>query len=165
MGFLLLGRQLLRGKARVCERRDGATLVFAGRRPPESWYVGLISCASIGAIATWITEGMDPPILIVALMRCRSKTLVGCCDLGGWGGAQRTTSSVLYGSVPALVLAERGARARSACSITAPSVQGPSRSARRSRAVVGDRSALSTALIAVDAIVLLTLPLSCGSKR
>jgi predicted MFS family arabinose efflux permease len=77
------------------------------------------------------------------------------------GVALNGTSSVLYGTVPALVAPERRSRAFSVfytgtigSGAVAPAIYG----------VVGDALGVPTALIVVAAIVLLTLPLSLVLK-
>jgi MFS transporter, FSR family, fosmidomycin resistance protein len=77
------------------------------------------------------------------------------------GIALNGTSSVLYGSVPDLVAPERRARAFSVfytgtigAGALAPALYG----------VIGDALGVSTTLLAVAAIVLLTLPLSLVLK-
>jgi FSR family fosmidomycin resistance protein-like MFS transporter len=129
------------------------TLVFAGGA------AGKLVCAfigaRIGAIATvWLTEGLTA-IAILALLPLPLQA--GIVLLPLIGIALNGTSSVLYGSVPALVTPERRARAFSifytgsiGAGAIAPALFG----------IVGDHLGVTKALMVVAAVVLLTLPLS-----
>jgi MFS family permease len=129
------------------------TLVFAGGA------IGKLVCAfigaRIGAIATvWLTEGLTA-IGIVALLPLPLEAAMLILPLIGI--ALNGTSSVVYGSVPDLVPAERRSRAFSifytgsiGAGACAPAIFG----------VVGDALGVGVAVTMVAAIVLLTLPLS-----
>jgi MFS family permease len=129
------------------------TLVFAGGA------VGKLVCAfigaRIGAIATvWLTEGLTAAG-IVALLPLPLEA--GMLLLPLIGIALNGTSSVVYGSVPDLVPAERRSRAFSVfytgsigAGACAPAIFG----------VAGDALGVAVAVTMVAAMVLLTLPLS-----
>jgi MFS family permease len=129
------------------------TLVFAGGA------AGKLVCAfigaRIGAIATvWLTEGLTA-VSIVALLPLPLEA--GMLLLPVIGIALNGTSSVLYGSVPELVPAERRARAFSVfytgsigAGATAPALYG----------LLGDALGINTAVVVVAAVVLVTLPLA-----
>ncbi|MGH6768673.1 MAG: MFS transporter [Xanthobacteraceae bacterium] len=133
------------------------TLVFAGGA------VGKLVCAfigaRIGAIATvWLTEGLTA-VGIVALLPLPLEA--GMLLLPLIGIALNGTSSVVYGSVPDLVPAERRSRAFSifytgsiGAGACAPAVFG----------VVGDTLGVTVAVTVVAAMVLFTLPLSLALR-
>ena len=108
MGFLLFLPFLLTAKGASMPAIGLAlTLVFAGGA------AGKLVCAfigaRIGAIATvWLTEGLTA-VLIVALLPLPLEAAFVLLPVIGI--ALNGTSSVLYGSVPDLVTAERRARA------------------------------------------------------
>ncbi len=154
MGFLLFLPFVLTAKGASLPTIGLAlTLVFAGGA------AGKLVCAfigaRIGAIATvWLTEGLTAA-LIVALLPLSLEA--GLVLLPIIGVALNGTSSVLYGSVPDLVTAERRSRAFSVfytgtigAGALAPAIYG----------VIGDAVGVSTTLLVVAAVVLLTLPLS-----
>jgi MFS family permease len=158
MGFLLFLPLLLTAKgASVPTVGLALTLVFAGGA------AGKLVCAFIGArigtIATvWLTEGFTA-VAIVALLPLPLDAALLVLPI--IGVALNGTSSVLYGSVPGLVAPERRARAFSVfytgtigAGAIAPAIYG----------VAGDALGMATALIAVAAVVLLTLPLSLVLK-
>jgi FSR family fosmidomycin resistance protein-like MFS transporter len=158
MGFLLFLPFLLTAKGASLPTIGLAlTLVFAGGA------AGKLVCAfigaRIGAIATvWLTEGLTA-VLIVALLPLPLEAAIVLLPV--IGVALNGTSSVLYGSVPALVTPERRGRAFSifytgtiGSGAVAPAIYG----------VVGDALGQSTALKVVAAVVLLTLPLSLVLK-
>jgi MFS transporter, FSR family, fosmidomycin resistance protein len=158
MGFLLFLPFVLTAKGASLPTIGLAlTLVFAGGA------AGKLVCAFIGArigtIATvWLTEGLTA-VLIVALLPLPLEAAMVLLPL--IGVALNGTSSVLYGSVPALVAPERRGRAFSifytgtiGSGAVAPAIYG----------VVGDALGQSTAVKVVAAVVLLTLPLSLVLK-
>src|SRR5205823_12875370 len=109
----------------------------------------------IGTIAAqWVTEELTA-VLIIALPPLLREAAIVLLPL--IGVALNGTSSVLYGSVPALVTPERRARAFSifytgtiGSGAVAPAIYG----------VVGDNFGVATALLVIAAVVLITLPLS-----
>ena len=133
------------------------TLVFAGGA------AGKLVCAfigaRIGAIATvWLTEGLTA-VVIAALLPLSLEAAMVLLPL--IGVALNGTSSVLYGSVPDLVPAERRARAFGVfytgtigSGAVAPAIYG----------VVGDLFGVPVTLVVIAAVVLLTLPLSLMLK-
>jgi FSR family fosmidomycin resistance protein-like MFS transporter len=133
------------------------TLVFAGGA------AGKLVCAFIGArigtIATvWLTEGLTA-IAILALLPLSLQA--GMLLLPLIGVALNGTSSVLYGSVPDLVVPERRTRAFSifytgsiGAGALAPALFG----------VIGDVLGVAAALIVVACSALLTLPLALVLK-
>jgi FSR family fosmidomycin resistance protein-like MFS transporter len=133
------------------------TLVFAGGA------AGKLVCAFIGArigtIATvWLTEGLTA-IAILALLPLSLQA--GMLLLPLIGVALNGTSSVLYGSVPDLVVPERRTRAFSifytgsiGAGALAPTLFG----------VIGDVLGVAAALIVVACSALLTLPLALVLK-
>jgi MFS family permease len=157
MAFLLFLPFLLTAKGATLPTVGLAlTLVFAGGA------AGKLVCAfigaRIGAIATvWFTEGLTAGAIAALLpLRCRAPTAAN-----HRGIALNGTSSVLYGSVPALVRPERRARAFSVfytgtigAGVLAPAMYG----------VLGDVLGVPATLLVVAAIVLLTLPLSLMLK-
>jgi FSR family fosmidomycin resistance protein-like MFS transporter len=154
MGFLLFLPFVLTAKgASLPVIGLALTLVFAGGA------VGKLVCAfigaRIGAIATvWLTESLTATLIVALLPMPLEASLLLLPFLGI---ALNGTSSVLYGSVPDLVVAERRARAFGVfytgtigAGAAAPAVYG----------LVGDALGVAPALIVVAAAVLLTLPLS-----
>jgi FSR family fosmidomycin resistance protein-like MFS transporter len=129
------------------------TLVFAGGA------AGKLVCAFIGArigtVATvWLTEGLTA-VTILALLPLPLEA--GMVLLPVIGVALNGTSSVLYGSVPDLVMPERRTRAFSifytgsiGAGALAPALFG----------VIGDIVGITAALVVVACMVLLTLPLA-----
>jgi MFS family permease len=154
MGFLLFLPFVLKDKGASVQTVGLAlTLIFAGGA------AGKLACtfigARIGAIGTvWLTEGLTAiGILALAPLPLEGALLL----LPIIGIALNGTSSVLYGSVPALVAPEWRTRALSifytgtiGSGAIAPTVYG----------LVGDRFGVWKALTVVALIVLLTLPLS-----
>jgi MFS transporter, FSR family, fosmidomycin resistance protein len=158
MGFLLFLPFVLTGKGASLQTVGLAlTLVFAGGA------AGKLVCAFVGArvgtIATvWITEGLTAVAIMALPLLPLEAALVLLPIIGV---ALNGTSSVLYGSVPALVAPERRAHAFSVfytgtigSGAVAPAIYG----------VVGDALGMPTALTIVAAVVLLTLPLSLALK-
>jgi MFS family permease len=133
------------------------TLVFAGGA------AGKLVCAFIGArigtIATvWLTEGLTAAAILALLPLSLE---AGMVLLPMIGVALNGTSSVLYGSVPALVTPERRARAFSyfytgaiGSGAVAPALFG----------IVGDLLGVTAAVAVVACTVLLTLPLALVLK-
>jgi len=129
------------------------TLVFAGGA------VGKLVCAfigaRIGAVATvWLTEAITA-FGIIALLPLPLEAAMVLLPIVGI--ALNGTSSVLYGSVPALVEPRRRQRAFSVfytgtigAGAISPAVYG----------VLGDAVGVPTALTVVAAIVLVTLPIT-----
>jgi MFS family permease len=129
------------------------TLVFAGGA------VGKLVCAfigaRIGAVATvWLTETVTA-IGIVALLPLPLEAAMILLPIVGI--ALNGTSSVLYGSVPALVEPQRRQRAFSifytgtiGAGAISPAIYG----------VLGDAVGISMALTVVAAVVLVTLPIT-----
>jgi MFS transporter, FSR family, fosmidomycin resistance protein len=158
MGFLLFLPFLLTAKgASLPTVGLGLTLVFAGGA------AGKLVCAFIGArlgaIATvWLTEGFTA-VAVVALLPLPLEAALVVLPIIGI--ALNGTSSVLYGSVPALVAPDRRAHAFSVfytgtigAGATAPALYG----------VLGDALGVPTAVHILAAIVLITLPLSLVLK-
>src|SRR5580698_3457179 len=154
MGFLLFLPFVLKDKGASVQTVGLAlTLVFAGGA------VGKLACtfigARIGAIGTvWLTESLTA-VGILALIPL---------PLGGAllllpiiGIALNGTSSVLYGSVPALVSADWRTRA---LSIFYTGTVGSGAIAPTLYGLVGDTFGVWKALMLVAVMVLLTLPLS-----
>jgi len=154
MGFLLFLPFVLTAKgANLQDVGLAMTLVFAGGA------AGKLACAfigaRIGAIATvWLTEALTAAG-IVALLPLPLPAALLLLPLIGI--ALNGTSSVLYGSVPDLVAADRRTRALSifytgtiGSGATAPIVFGRA----------GDVLGVSHALLLVAAVALFTLPLA-----
>lgn len=132
-------------------------LVFAGGA------AGKLVCAFIGArigifATVWLTEGLTA-IGILALLPLSLEAAMVLLPLIGI--ALNGTSSVLYGSVPELVVPERRARAFSifytgsiGAGALAPALFG----------IVGDILGVTAALIVVACTVMLTLPLALVLK-
>jgi MFS transporter, FSR family, fosmidomycin resistance protein len=154
MGFLLFLPFVLRDKG-ASEQTIGfaLTLVFAGGA------AGKLSCtflgARIGTIATvWLTEGSTAGgILALHALPLQGALLL----LPVIGVALNGTSSVLYGSVPELVMPSWRTRA---LSIFYTGTIGAGAIAPVLYGRVGDVLGVWHALTLVSAIVLLTLPLS-----
>jgi MFS transporter, FSR family, fosmidomycin resistance protein len=158
MGFLLFLPFVLTAKGASLPTIGLAlTLVFAGGA------AGKLVCAFIGArigiIATvWLTEGFTAAAML-ALLPLPLEAALPLLPI--IGVALNGTSSVLYGSVPTLVVPERRAHAFSVfytgtigAGAIAPAIYG----------VIGDAVGVPTAVMVVAAIVLLTLPLSLVLK-
>jgi MFS transporter, FSR family, fosmidomycin resistance protein len=154
MGFLLFLPFVLTQKGASLQTVGLAmTLVFAGGA------AGKLACAfvgaRIGAIATvWLTEGMTA-IGILALVPLPLHAALVLLPL--IGVALNGTSSVLYGSVPSLVAAQRRTRA---LSIFYTGTIGSGAIAPTLYGVVGDAFGVWTALTLVAVMVLFTLPLA-----
>jgi FSR family fosmidomycin resistance protein-like MFS transporter len=158
MGFLLFLPFVLTAKGASLPAIGLAlTLVFAGGA------AGKLVCAAIasriGVLPTvWLTEGLTA-LGIVALLPLSLEAAFVLLPL--IGVALNGTSSVLYGSVPALVTPERRAHAFSVfytgtigSGATAPALYG----------IIGDALGVPNALLVVAGIVLLTFPLSLALK-
>jgi predicted MFS family arabinose efflux permease len=154
MGFLLFLPFVLTAKGAALQTVGLAlTLVFAGGA------AGKLVCAfigaRIGAIATvWLTEGLTAAVIVALLPLPLEPALVLLPILGV---ALNGTSSVLYGSVPNLVMPEKRGRA---FSVFYTGTIGSGALAPALYGVLGDALGVPTALIIVAAIVLVTLPLS-----
>ncbi len=158
MGFLTFLPFLLTAKGASLPTIGVAlTLVFAGGA------VGKLVCAfigaRIGAIATvWLSESLTAAA-ILALLPLPLEA--GMTLLPLIGIALNGTSSVLYGSVPDLVSAERRARAFSIFytgSIGAGAVAPPL------FGMIGDVLGVSATLAMIAGVVLITLPLTLGLR-
>jgi len=154
MGFLLFLPFVLKDKGASVQTVGLAlTLIFAGGA------AGKLACtfigARIGAIGTvWLTEGLTAAgILALAPLPLAGALVL----LPIIGVALNGTSSVLYGSVPALVSAGRRTRA---LSIFYTGTIGSGAIAPTLYGLVGDRFGVWKALMLVAVMVLLTLPLS-----
>ena len=158
MGFLLFLPFMLTAKGASLPTIGVAlTLLFAGGA------AGKLVCAfigaRIGAIATvCLTEGATA-VLIVALLPLPLEAALILLPLIGI--ALNGTSSVLYGSVPDLVVPERRARA---FSIFYTGTIGAGALAPILYGAVGDRLGVPVALMVVAGMVLLTLPLALMLK-
>ncbi len=154
MGFLLFLPFVLKDKGASVQTVGLAlTLVFAGGA------AGKLACtfigARIGAIGTvWLTESLTAAGILALIPLPLGGALLLLPIIGI---ALNGTSSVLYGSVPALVSADRRTRALSifytgtiGSGAIAPSLYG----------LVGDTFGVWKALMLVAVMVLLTLPLS-----
>jgi MFS family permease len=154
MGFLLFLPFVLGAKgANLAMIGFALTLVFAGGA------AGKLVCAfigaRIGAIATvWLTESLTA-VLIVALLPLPLEAALLLLPLIGI--ALNGTSSVLYGSVPNLVVPERRARA---FSIFYTGTIGSGALAPTLYGAVGDLLGVPAALVIIAGVVTLTLPLS-----
>src|ERR1051326_3941005 len=154
MGFLLFLPFVLTAKGASLQNVGLAmTLVFAGGA------VGKLACAfigaRIGAIATvWLTEGLTA-LGIVAILPLPLPAAMVLLPL--IGVALNGTSSVLYGSVPDLVTADRRTRA---LSIFYTGTIGSGAIAPVLFGRAGDALGVATALIMVAAAALATLPLA-----
>jgi MFS family permease len=154
MGFLLFLPFILTAKGASLPMIGLAlTLVFAGGAAGKL-VCGFIG-ARIGVIPTvWLTEGLTA-VLILALLPLPLDAAMMLLPV--IGVALNGTSSVLYGSVPDLVAAEKRARA---FSIFYTGTIGTGALAPAFYGLIGDALGVEKALIVVAAIVLLTLPLS-----
>ena len=154
MGFLLFLPFVLTQKGASLQTIGLAmTLVFAGGA------AGKLACAfigaRIGAIGTvWLTEGLTA-VGILALMPLPLPAALVLLPL--IGVALNGTSSVLYGSVPSLVVPQWRTRA---LSIFYTGTIGSGATAPMLYGVVGDAFGVWKALTLVAAMVLLTLPLA-----
>jgi MFS family permease len=154
MGFLLFLPFVLKDKGASVQTVGLAlTLIFAGGA------AGKLACtfigARIGAIGTvWLTEGLTA-VGILALMPLPLEGALLLLPLIGI--ALNGTSSVLYGSVPALVAPEWRTRA---LSVFYTATIGSGAIAPTLYGLVGDRFGVWRALTVVAFLVLLTLPLS-----
>jgi MFS transporter, FSR family, fosmidomycin resistance protein len=154
MGFLLFLPFVLTAKgASLQDVGLAMTLVFAGGA------VGKLACAffgaRIGAIGTvWLTEGLTAAG-IVALLPLPLPAALLLLPL--IGVALNGTSSVLYGSVPDLVTADRRTRA---LSIFYTGTIGSGALAPVLFGRIGDALGVWPALIVVAAAALATLPLA-----
>jgi MFS family permease len=154
MGFLLFLPFVLTAKGASLQNVGLAmTLVFAGGA------AGKLACAfigaRIGAIATvWLTEGLTA-LGIVAILPLPLPAAMLLLPL--IGVALNGTSSVLYGSVPDLVTADRRTRA---LSIFYTGTIGSGAIAPVLFGRAGDALGVATALIMVAAAALATLPLA-----
>jgi MFS family permease len=154
MGFLLFLPFVLKDKGASVQTVGFAlTLIFAGGA------AGKLACtfigARIGAIATvWLSEGLTAVGILALLPLPLEGTLL---LLPLIGIALNGTSSVLYGSVPALVAPERRTRA---LSIFYTATIGSGAIAPTLYGLAGDRFGVWKALTVVACMVLLTLPLS-----
>ena len=154
MGFLLFLPFVLKDKGASVQTIGLAlTLIFAGGA------AGKLACtfigARIGAVGTvWLTEGLTAAgILALAPLPLEAALVL----LPIIGIALNGTSSVLYGSVPALVAPKFRTRA---LSIFYTGTIGSGAIAPTLYGLVGDRFGVWKALTLVAVIVLLTLPLS-----
>jgi MFS family permease len=154
MGFLLFLPFVLKDKGASLQTVGLAlTLIFAGGA------AGKLACtfvgARIGAIGTvWLTEGLTAAgILALAPLPLEGALLL----LPIVGIALNGTSSVLYGSVPALVTPEWRTRA---LSIFYTGTIGSGAIAPTLYGMLGDRFGVWRALTVVAFMVLLTLPLA-----
>ena len=154
MGFLLFLPFVLTQKGASLQTIGLAmTLVFAGGA------AGKLACAfigaRIGAIGTvWLTEGLTA----VGILALIPLPLPGALTLLPLiGVALNGTSSVLYGSVPSLVVPQWRARA---LSIFYTGTIGSGAIAPALYGVVGDAFGVWKALTLVAVMVLLTLPLA-----
>jgi MFS family permease len=158
MGFLLFLPFVLTQKGASLPTIGLAlTLVFAGGA------AGKLVCAfigaRIGAIATvWLTEGLTAAVIVALLPLPLEAALV---LLPLIGIALNGTSSVLYGSVPALVTPEWRARA---FSIFYTGTIGSGAIAPVLYGLVGDLLGVPAALLVVAGVVTLTLPLSLALR-
>jgi MFS transporter, FSR family, fosmidomycin resistance protein len=154
MGFLLFLPFVLKTKgASLQDVGLAMTLVFAGGA------AGKLACtfigARIGAIGTvWLTEGATA-VGIVALLPLPLPVALALLPL--IGVALNGTSSVLYGSVPDLVAADRRARA---LSIFYTGTIGSGAIAPVLFGRIGDALGISPTLMLVAAAALGTLPLA-----
>jgi MFS transporter, FSR family, fosmidomycin resistance protein len=154
MGFLLFLPFVLKDKGASVQTVGLAlTLIFAGGA------AGKLACtflgARIGAIGTvWLTEGLTA-IGILALIPMPLEGALLLLPL--IGVALNGTSSVLYGSVPALVTPQWRTRA---LSIFYTATIGSGAIAPTLYGLIGDRFGVWKALTVVACLVLLTLPLA-----
>jgi FSR family fosmidomycin resistance protein-like MFS transporter len=156
MGFLTFLPFLLRAKgAELPEIGAALTLIFAGGA------AGKLVCGFLGArlgmLATVVlTEGATAAgILALALLPLPIGAALALLPV--IGVALNGTSSVLYGTVPELVAAERR---DSAFGVFYTGTIGAGALSPVLYGLLGDAIGLSTAMLLVAAIVLLTLPLA-----
>jgi MFS transporter, FSR family, fosmidomycin resistance protein len=154
MGFLLFLPFVLTQKGASLQTIGFAmTLIFAGGA------AGKLACtfigARIGAIGTvWLTEGLTAVLILVLLPLPLPAAMM---LLPVIGIALNGTSSVLYGSVPALVAPEWRTRA---LSIFYTGTIGSGALAPTLYGAFGDAFGVWKALMLVAVMVLLTLPLA-----
>jgi FSR family fosmidomycin resistance protein-like MFS transporter len=133
------------------------TLVFAGGA------AGKLVCAfigaRIGAVATvWLTEAVTALGIVALLPLSLDATLL---FLPAVGVALNGTSSVLYGSVPDLVPAERRQRA---FGIFYTGTIGSGAVSPALYGLLGDAVGVTSALVVVAAVVLVTLPITLALR-
>jgi MFS transporter, FSR family, fosmidomycin resistance protein len=159
MGFLTFLPFLLRAKgAGLPEIGVALTLVFAGGAAGKL-VCGLVG-ARIGMLPTvLITEGATAAG-ILALLPVPTGVALALLPLVGI--ALNGTSSVLYGTVPELVAAERRA---SAFGIFYTGTIGAGALSPVLYGLIGDAISLPAAILLVAAVVLLTLPLAWRLRR
>jgi predicted MFS family arabinose efflux permease len=154
MGFLLFLPFVLTAKGASLPTLGLAmTLVFAGGAAGKlvCGYIG----ARIGAVGTiWLTEGLTAAGILVLLPLPLDAALM---LLPAIGIALNGTSTVLYGSVPDLVPAERRTRA---FSVFYTGTIGSGAMAPALYGIAGDALGVSGGLVLVAGSVLLTLPLA-----
>jgi len=154
MGFLLFLPFVLTAKGASVQTIGLAmTLVFAGGA------AGKLACAfigaRIGAIATvWLTEGLTALGILLLLPLSLGAALL---LLPAIGIVLNGTSSVLYGSVPDLVVPERRTRA---LSVFYTGTIGSGAIAPMLFGLAGDALGVRNALVLVSALVLFTLPIA-----
>ncbi|MFL6797964.1 MAG: MFS transporter [Xanthobacteraceae bacterium] len=154
MGFLLFLPFLLTAKgANLPTIGLALTLVFAGGA------AGKLVCAFAGAhmgpVGTiWLTEAVTAAAVLVLLPLPLIPALI---LLPAIGVALNGTSSVLYGSVPALVLEDKRTRA---FSIFYTGTIGAGAGAPALYGLLGDMFGITAAVVLLALIVLLTLPLA-----
>jgi FSR family fosmidomycin resistance protein-like MFS transporter len=159
MGFLTFLPFLLRAKgAGLPEIGVALTLVFAGGA------AGKLVCGFVGArlgvLATvLITEGATAAG-IVALLPVPIGVALALLPI--IGVALNGTSSVLYGTVPELVTAERR---ESAFGVFYTGTIGAGALSPALYGLIGDAISLPAAMLLVAAVVLLTLPLAWQLRR
>jgi MFS family permease len=158
MGFLLFLPFVLTAKGASLPAIGLAlTLVFAGGGAGK--LVCAVIASRIGVLPTvWLTEGLTA-LGIVALLPLSLEAAFVLLPL--IGVALNGTSSVLYGSVPALVTPERRAHA---FSVFYTATIGSGAAAPALYGIIGDALGVPNALLVVAGIVLLTLPLSLALK-
>jgi predicted MFS family arabinose efflux permease len=158
MGFLLFLPFVLTAKGASLPAIGLAlTLVFAGGGAGK--LVCAVIASRIGVLPTvWLTEGLTA-LGIVAMLPLSLEAAFVLLPL--IGVALNGTSSVLYGSVPALVTPERRAHA---FSVFYTATIGSGAAAPALYGIIGDALGVPNALLVVAGIVLLTLPLSLALK-
>lgn len=154
MGFLLFLPFLLTAKGASLPTIGLAlTLVFAGGAAGK--LVCAFAAARIGPVGTiWFTEGLTAAALVILLPLPLIPALI---LLPAIGVALNGTSSVLYGSVPALVPEDKRTRA---FSIFYTGTIGAGAGAPALYGLLGDVFGITTAIVLLALIVLLTLPLA-----
>ncbi len=159
MGFLTFLPFLLRAKgAGLPEIGVALTLVFAGGA------AGKLVCGFVGArlgvlTTVLITEGATAAGILALLPVPLG---VGLALLPIIGVALNGTSSVLYGTVPELVTAERR---ESAFGVFYTGTIGAGALSPALYGLIGDAISLPAAMLLVAAVVLLTLPLAWRLRR